>query len=298
MRYFAIKAENVSKNYSHRQGVENVSFEVEPGEVFGLLGTDHAGKSTIFSLLAGYFRPNTGEIRIFGLDCQRETRIIRERIGLFPGNYPTPSRHTVAELLRSEGHQPGGMLWTEIQKLAEKLDLDLAQPAATLSSHDRQVFDLLQAFIPRPELLILDEPTYELKPAIQDVFYRLIMEARKEGRTVFITSRSLSEMERICDRVAILHRGKLVAIERGVQLRSRALRVVELRFANPVSKELFADIPNIRNLSIEDNKMRCVVQGEPDKLLKVACQQKITDLLSTQPSLEQVLADTYGIKTV
>lgn len=298
MRYFAIKAENVSKNYSHRQGVENVSFDVEPGEVFGLLGTDHAGKSTIFSLLAGYFRPNSGDIRIFGLDCQREARTIRERIGLFPGNYPTPSRHTVAELLRSEGHQPGGMLWTEIQKLVDKLDLDLAQPAATLSSHDRQVFDLLQAFIPRPELLILDEPTYELKPAIQDVFYRLIMDARKEGRTVFITSRSLSEMERICDRVAILHRGKLVAIERGVQLRSRALRVVEMRFANPVSKELFADIPNIRNLSIEDNKMRCVVQGEPDKLLKIACQQKVTDLLSAQPSLEQVLADTYGIKTV
>ena len=291
MRYFAIKAENVSKNYSHRQGVENVSFDVEPGEVFGLLGTDHAGKSTIFSLLAGYFRPNSGDIRIFGLDCQREARTIRERIGLFPGNYPTPSRHTVAELLRSEGHQPGGMLWTEIQKL-------VAHPAATLSSHDRQVFDLLQAFIPRPELLILDEPTYELKPAIQDVFYRLIMDARKEGRTVFITSRSLSEMERICDRVAILHRGKLVAIERGVQLRSRALRVVEMRFANPVSKELFADIPNIRNLSIEDNKMRCVVQGEPDKLLKIACQQKVTDLLSAQPSLEQVLADTYGIKTV
>lgn len=184
MRYFAIKAENVSKNYSHRQGVENVSFDVEPGEVFGLLGTDHAGKSTIFSLLAGYFRPNSGDIRIFGLDCQREARTIRERIGLFPGNYPTPSRHTVAELLRSEGHQPGGMLWTEIQKLVDKLDLDLAQPAATLSSHDRQVFDLLQAFIPRPELLILDEPTYELKPAIQDVFYRLIMDARKEGRTV------------------------------------------------------------------------------------------------------------------
>lgn len=298
MRYFAIKAENVTKNYSHRQGVENVSFEVEPGEVFGLLGTDHAGKSTIFSLLAGYFRPNSGDIRIFGLDCQREARTIRDRIGLFPGNYPTPSRHTVAELLRSEGHQPGGMLWTEIQKLVDKVDLDLAQPAATLSSHDRQVFDLLQAFIPRPELLILDEPTYEVKPAIQDVFYRLITDARKEGRTVFITSRSLSEMERICDRVAILHRGKLVAVERGVQLRSRALRVVEMRFANPISKEIFADIPNIRNLSIEDNKMRCVVQGEPDKLLKIACQQHVTDLLSTQPSLEQVLADTYGIKTV
>lgn len=298
MRYFVIKAENVSKSYSHRQGVENVSFEVEPGEIFGLLGTDHAGKSTIVGLLAGYFRPNSGEIRAFGLDCQREERVIHERIGLFPGNYPTPSRHTVAELLRSEGHQPGGMLWTEIQKLAEKLDLDLSQPAATLSSHDRQVFDLLQAFIPRPELLVLDEPTYELKPAIQDVFYRLIMDARKEGRTVFITSRSLPEMERICDRVAILHRGKLVAVERGVQLRSQALRVVEMRFANPVSRELFAGIPNIRNLSIEDNKMRCVVQGEPDKLLKVACQQHVTDLLSIQPSLEQVLADTYGIKTV
>jgi len=190
------------------------------------------------------------------------------------------------------------MLWTDIQKLTEMLDLDLAQPAATLSTHDRQVFDLLQAFIPRPELLILDEPTYELKPAVQDVFYRLIADARQEGRTVFITSRSLAEMERICDRVAIIHRGKLVAVERGIQLRSRAVRVVEMRFADSVSKEAFADIPNIRNLTIEGNKLRCVLQGEPDKLIKTACQHHITDLLSTQPSLEQVLADTYGIKTI
>jgi ABC-2 type transport system ATP-binding protein len=298
MHYSVIKAENISKKYSHRQGVENVSFEVEPGEIFGLLGTDHAGKSTIVNMLMGYFRPNNGNLTVFGLDSQREARSIRERIGLYPGNYPTPSRHTVAELLRSEGHRPGGMLWTEIQKLAGQLDLDLAQPAATLSSHDRQVFDLLQAFIPRPELLILDEPTYELKPAIQDVFYRLTTDARQDGRTVFFTSRSLSEMERICDRVALLHRGKLVAIERGVQLRSHAQRIVEMRFANPVTKDLFTGIPNIRNLSIEDNKARCVVQGEPDKLLKIISQQHVTDFLSTQPSLEQVLADTYGIKTI
>jgi ABC-2 type transport system ATP-binding protein len=298
MRYFVIKAERVTKKYSHRPGIENITFEVEPGEIFGLLGNDHAGKSTLVSLLAGYFRPNSGHLMVFGLDSQRESRQIRERSGFFPGNYPAPSRHTVAELLRSQGHQLGGMLWTDIQKLTDQLDLDLAQPAATLSSHDRQVFDLLQAFIPRPELLVLDEPTYELKPAIQDVFYRLISEARQDGRTVFLTSRSLAEMERICDRVAIMHRGKLVAVERGIQLRSRAIRVVEMRFADSISKDGFADIPNIRNLTIEGNKLRCVLQGEPDRLIKTACQHHITDLLSTQPSLEQVLADTYGIKTI
>ena len=298
MRYFVIKAEKVTKKYSHRPGIENITFEVEPGEIFGLLGNDHAGKSTLVSLLAGYFRPNSGHLMVFGLDSQRESRQIRERSGFFPGTYPAPSRHTVAELLRSQGHQPGGMLWTDIQKLTDQLDLDLAQPAATLSSHDRQVFDLLQAFIPRPELLVLDEPTYELKPAIQDVFYRLISEARQDGRTVFLTSRSLAEMERICDRVAIMHRGKLVAVERGIQLRSRAIRVVEMRFADSISKDGFADIPNIRNLTIEGNKLRCVLQGEPDRLIKTACQHHITDLLSTQPSLEQVLADTYGIKTI
>ena len=298
MRYFVIKAEKISKKYSHRQGIENVSFEVEPGEIFGLLGTDHAGKSSIVSMLAGYFRPSSGNLQVFGLDCQRNSRQIRERTGFYPGNYPSPSRHTVAELLRSEGHQPGGMLWTDIQKIASQLDLDLAQPAATLSTHDRQVFDLLQAFIPRPELLILDEPTYELKPAVQDVFYRLITETRQSGRTVFITSRSLAEMERICDRVAIIHRGKLVAVERGVQLRSRALRVIEMRFANPVNQQDFAGVPNIHNLSIEENKLRCMLQGEPDRLIKAACKHHITDMLSIQPGLEQVLADTYGIKTI
>jgi len=298
MRYFVIKAENVSKKYSHRPGIENISFEVEPGEIFGLLGNDHAGKSTIISLLAGYFRPSSGNLMVFGLDSQRESRQIHERTGFYPGNYPTPSRHTVAELLRSQGHQPGGMLWTDIQNLTEQFDLDLAQPAATLSSHDRQVFDVLLSFIPRPELLILDEPTYELKPAVQDVFYRLIAEARQAGRTVFITSRSLAEMERICDRVAILHRGKLVTIERGTQLRARAVRIVEMRFADAISKETFIGVPNIRNLTVEDNKVRCVLQGEPDRLIKAACQHHITDLISTQPGLEQILADNYGIKTI
>jgi ABC-2 type transport system ATP-binding protein len=105
-------------------------------------------------------------------------------------------------------------------------------------------------------------------------------------------------MERICDRVAIIHRGKLVAVERGVQLRSRALRVIEMRFANPVSQQDFADVPNIHNLSIEENKLRCMLQGEPDRLIKAACKHHITDMLSIQPGLEQVLADTYGIKTI
>jgi len=297
MRYFVIKAEKVSKKYSHRPGIENISFEVEPGEIFGLLGSDHAGKTTLFSLLAGYLRPSSGNLTLFGLDSQRDFRKIRARASFYPGNYPLTSRHTVAELLRSQGHTSGGMLWTDIQELTEQLDLDLAQPAATLSSHDRQVFDLLLAFIPRPELLVLDEPTYELKPAIQDVFYHLIADAREAGRTVFITSRSLPEMERICDRVAILHRGRLVAIERGTALRARAVRVIEMRFADTVTEETFKDVPNIRNLRIEGNKIRCVLQGEPDRLIKAACQHHITDLLSTQPSLEQVLADNYGIKT-
>ena len=137
MRYFVMKAEKVTKRYSHRQGIENISFEVEPGEIFGLLGNDHAGKTTLFSLLAGYMRPSSGSLKIFGLDSQRESRKIRERAGFYPGNYPSPSRHTVAELLRAQGHTPGGMLWTDIQDLTEQLDLDLAQPAATLSSHDR-----------------------------------------------------------------------------------------------------------------------------------------------------------------
>ena len=297
MRYFVIKAEKVSKKYSHRPGIENISFEVEPGEIFGLLGSDHAGKTTLFNLLAGYMRPSSGNLTLFGMDSQRDLRKIRARASFYPGNYPLTSRHTVAELLRSQGHTSGGMLWTDIQELTEQLDLDLAQPAATLSSHDRQVFDLLLAFIPRPELLVLDEPTYELKPAIQDVFYHLIADAREAGRTVFITSRSLPEMERICDRVAILHRGRLVAIERGTALRARAVRVIEMRFADTVTEETFKDVPNIRNLRIEGNKIRCVLQGEPDRLIKAACQHHITDLLSTQPSLEQVLADNYGIKT-
>ncbi|KAF0110869.1 MAG: antibiotic transport system ATP-binding protein [Chloroflexi bacterium] len=298
MRYLVIKAEKLTKTHNRRQGVENITLDVEPGEIYGLLGTDHAGKSTLISLLAGYLRPSSGRLLVFGKDSYRDARFIREKIGIYPGNYPSTSRLTVGELLRSLGHQQGGMLWTEIQKISKQVDLDLSQSAATLSRHDRQVFDLLQAFVHRPELLLLDEPMDDLNPAIADVFYRLIADARHAGRTVFITSKSFYEMERICDRVAILHQGKLISVERGVQLRSRAIRKIEMRFANPVPKDIFAGITNIHNLTFEDNKVRCVLNGEPDSLIKSASQHHVTDFLSFQPSLEEVLADTYGVKIV
>lgn len=298
MRYLVIKAENLTKTHNKRQGVENITLEVEPGEIYGILGTDDAGKSTFFNLLIGNYRPNSGRLLVFGKDAYRDARFIKEMVGIYPGNYPSNSRQTVGELFRSLGHQQGGMLWTEVQKIAKQVDLDLSQSAATLSRHDRQVFDLLQAFVHRPELLLLDEPMDDLSPAEADVFYRLISEARQAGRTVVITSRSLNEMERICDRVAIFHRGRLISVERGVNLRSRAIRKVEMRFATPVSRETFEKVPNIHNLTLEDNKVRCVLNGEPDCLIKAASQHHITDFVCVQPSLEEVLSDTYGVKVI
>jgi len=297
MRYFVIKAEKVSRKYSHRPGIENISFEVEPGEIFGLLGSDHAGKTTLFSLLAGYLRPSSGNLTLFGLDSQRDFRKIRARASFYPGNYPLTSRHTVAELLRSQGHTSGGMLWTDIQELTEQLDLDLAQPAATLSSHDRQVFDLLLAFIPRPELLVLDEPTLRTQTRYPGRFLssdRRCPGGRAHGLPLHrAPCRKWNASVIVSPFCTAAGWWQLNAAPRCAPRGE----VIEMRFADTVTEETFKDVPNIRNLRIEGNKIRCVLQGEPDRLIKAACQHHITDLLSTQPSLEQVLADNYGIKT-
>lgn len=295
MRYMVIRTENLSKFFGRRAAVRNLTLDVEPGEIFGLLGPAGAGKTTTLRMLLDYIRPTSGHALISELDCHRYSLAIRRKIGYLPAEFSANLNRTGRELLAYFSRLRRGIDPEYIYHLAQQLDVDLETPFGLLNPAGRRKIGIIQAFMHRPELIILDEPTRSLDTNSCDAFYHLVNIARADGRTIFFTSSSLNEMERLCDRVGIIHHGKLVAVERGVHLRSRALRRVEMRFASPVTADVFRNLPNLQNLRLEDNTLVCTIYGNPDPLIKAASQFQVTDFISQTPSLEEVFHQYYGV---
>ncbi|NPV78231.1 MAG: ABC transporter ATP-binding protein [Anaerolineae bacterium] len=295
MRYMVIRTENLTKFFGRQAAVRNLTLDVEPGEIFGFLGSTGAGKSTVVRMLLDIVRPSVGRALVLGLDSRRNGLEIRKKVGYLPSAFSANPGTTGAALLRYLEQLRGGVDYDDVVQLAEQLKADLDTPFGLLKPAERQKIGIIQAFMHRPELLILDEPTRLLDPHTQDAFSRLAQQARAEGRTIFFTSTSLTEMERLCDRTAIIHHGELIAIERGVQLRSRALRHVEMRFAGPIAAETFSRLPNLKDLRLEDNTVRCTILGDPDALIKAVSQFRVTNFISQTPSLEEVLLQYYGV---
>lgn len=295
MRYYMIYTENLSRSYGNRRGIENLVIEVEPGEVFGILGSKGAGKTTIFKLLLGKIHPTSGNIKVLGKNpvFQKTNKTIT--IGYTPIHFGINQFLSIHQYLDHIAAQKKNSKESRHQELLNSFNLDPKAKIFTLNQSEKTKLSLIQAFMFRPELVICDEPLEFLDTEAQDIFYKLVSEARAEGRSVVFTSTQLSEMERICDRAAILHEGKLIATERGIQLRARAFRKVELRFSSSVSLEQFKDIPNLYDLRLEDNKMRCTIYGDPDALIKKASQLKVTDIISLRPSIEEAYKVYYGL---
>lgn len=295
MRYFVIRTENLTKYYGRRLGVEDLTIEVEPGEIFGFLGPGDAGKTTTVRLLLDTIRPTSGRALVLGMDCQKQSKEIRQQVGYLPEEFSLYNHMTVADYLRHLSRQRSQSSLPYGMELVGRFQLNPGRRIVMLSSEEKRKLGLVQAFFQRPALFIFDEPTKGLDRESMDLFYRLVSETRAEGRSVFFTSKSLLEMERICDRVAVVHEGQLIAVERGVQLRSRAMRRIEMRFADPVQLDDFRSVPNIDDLRLEDNKVFCIVHGEPDSLIKVASQHRVTDFISQQISLEEAYSAYYGV---
>lgn len=295
MRYLVIRTENLTKLFGHRLAVEDICLEVEPGEVYGFLGPDGAGKSTTIRMLLDFVRPSRGRALVLGMEAHRQAAAIRRQVGYLPGSLTIGGRQTGLELMRTLGKLRGDLDQPYLIELADRFSLNLNTPIAALTRAEQSKLGLVQAFAHRPELLILDEPTRGLDSAAQEIFYDLIGAARAEGRAVLLASASLREMERVCDRVAVLHHGHVIAVERGVQLRARAMRKVEMRFAAPVNPDLFSALSNLDNLRMDDNKLRCTVHGDPDALIKLASQYRVTDFICQQPSLEEAFRAYYGV---
>lgn len=295
MQAFAMETRGLSKRYG-RHGVlalDALDLRVESGEIFGFLGPNGAGKTTTIRLLLDLLRPTAGSARVLGLDVQSGGLEIRRRVGYLPGELPFTSRETVATLLTFLGNLRGGVPPKRIRRLAERFDLDLARSLRTLSKGNKQKVALVQAFMHEPELLILDEPSSGLDPLLQQEFLALAREVRDAGRTIFMSSHLLAEVDEVADRIAVLRQGRLVTVESVAALRQRTGHFTEIWFAQPVPADAFAGLEGVRDLAVDGNVVRCVVEGRADALIKAAAQFTVERVNSRPPDLESLFLAYY-----
>ena len=288
-----IHTEGLTKFYGKHQGLVDLDLEVSAGHVVGYLGPNGSGKTTTIRLLLDFIRPTRGRAEIFGMDTRAHSVDIRRRIGYLPGELETYDNLTAREMLIHFAHLRGRVDWRYAETLAERLDLDLSRSIKALSKGNKQKLGLVQAFMHQPELLILDEPTSGLDPLMQQEFYRMAREATDEGRTVFLSSHVLAEVERIADRVGIIRGGQLVLEEEVAILKAKALRQLEVHFGEPVSAKAFAGLPGVRDVNAEGNVLHCTIEGSVDALIKVAAQFEVVNITSHEPDLEEIFLAYY-----
>jgi len=290
-----IEVEGLTKHYGNKRGILDVSFQVEEGEVFGFLGPNGAGKTTTIRLLMGLLRADAGTARIAGLDVWRQSVEIKKLTGYLPGELSLDPSMTGGQILEYFAHLRGGVDQAYLKQLINRLDLDPTRKFRQYSSGNKRKIGLIQAFMHRPRLLILDEPTNGLDPLNQQEFERMVKEVRDDGRTVFLSSHILSEVEQTCTRVGIIREGRLVRVGGVTELKDIKRYEVTITFAQPVAAEAFKTLAGVEQVeTLADGRtLRLVVSGTLDAVVKTAAQHAVIAMTSHEPSLEDIFLRYY-----
>jgi len=283
----------LTRSFGQRRGITDVTFDVTGGEVFGFLGPNGAGKSTTIRLLLGLYRPTSGQMRIFDLDPTLGPVAVHRRVGYLPGElvlYPrlTGRQHLdrFASARRLTDHRYR-------DELVERFNAELDRPVRDLSKGNRQKIGLVLAFMHRPDLLVLDEPTAGLDPLLQDEFCQLVRETAATGRTVFLSSHDLDEVQRLVDRLAIIKDGRIVVTDTVDGLRAAAPRTIEFRFAAPVAPSAFDGLDGVRVVRGEGPSVVVSVTGPLGPLLSRAAALNPTELTARPADLEELFLSYY-----
>ncbi|HET9114567.1 MAG TPA: ABC transporter ATP-binding protein [Gaiellaceae bacterium] len=284
----AIAATGLSKDYGSGRGLFALDLEVEPGEIFGFLGPNGAGKSTTMRLLLDLIRPTSGSARVLGLDTRRESLEIRRRVGFLPGDLALHPKLTGRAMLDHLAQLRGGVDPRVRDSLAERFDADLDRPIRQLSTGNRQKLGLIQAFMHEPELLILDEPIAGLDPLVQQSFHALLGEISAEGRTVFLSSHTLSEVERVTHRLAILRRGRLVVVDSLENLRRVAVQRLEIEFGDDVDPAEFRALPGVADVEASGGTLTIGFEGSADAVVKAAAAHEVVAIRPREDDLEDI----------
>ena len=290
-----IEVHGLTKSYSGKRGIIDVSFAVEEGEVYGFLGPNGAGKTTTIRTLMALLRADAGTAQIAGKDCWQDSVEIKRLIGYLPGELSLDPGLTGAQILDYFGHLRGGVDQAYVKSLIKRLDFDPHRKFRHLSSGNKRKVGLIQAFMHKPKLLILDEPTNGLDPLNQQEFARMVGEVRAEGRTVFLSSHILTEVEQICSHVAIIREGRLVREGGLAELKDIKHHEVTITFVEPVPEAAFKPLAGVQSVESvnEGRTLRLTVQGSVDALIKAAAQYSIVSLNTREPSLDDIFMHYY-----
>ena len=288
----AIRTVGLSKKYDERYALEDLDLEVQDGEVLGYLGPNGAGKTTTIRLLLALIAPTAGRAEIFGRDAQAHPAEVHRRLAYVPGEANLWPSLTGAETLQLLGSVHGSIDAAYRDALIERFDFDPSKRVRTYSKGNRQKLILIAALMTRAELLVLDEPTSGLDPLMEQMFRACVRESRERGQTIFLSSHILSEVEALCDRVAILRLGRLLQIGTLAEMRHLSALSVEATFDGPVPD--VRGVPGVRAVVVDGGRLRCQVTGPMGPLLRVLAASDAREVLSTQPSLEELFLAHYG----
>ena len=289
-----IRARRLTKRFGRRTALEGLDLDVPAGVILGYLGPNGAGKTTTIRLLAGLIRPTSGSAVVFGFDANDQYDVIQRRIGYLPGDFVAYPDLTGAQYLDYFAHLYGGVDRGRIEILAKRFDLDLSVRIGALSRGNRQKVGIVQAFMHDPDLLILDEPTTGLDPLMQREFRDLLRETRNAGRTVFLSSHVLSEVDAVADTVAILRAGRLVTTQSVQTLRDSARRRLDLTFADTPPADRIHAVPGVQELTIDGRTAHVVVAGSTAELIKVVAPYEVTSVVSHEADLESAFLGYYS----
>jgi ABC-2 type transport system ATP-binding protein len=289
-----IRTERLTKSYGSHRGIIELDLEVQPGEIFGFLGPNGAGKTTTMRVLLDLIRPTSGRATVFGIETSVDPVAIHRRVGYLPGEFDLYDRLTGAQTVTYFGNLRGRVERAYVEGLIERLDLDPSRKFKEYSKGNKQKVGLVVALQHKPDLLILDEPTAGLDPLIQQTFFELVREAREEGRTIFLSSHIIDEVDRTCDRVAIIREGRLVQVDRIEAIRELAFHHVELTFRAPVATALFIGLPGVSDVVANGDTVRMRVSGPIGAVIGAAAGHDLLDVVSREPNLEDVFLAQYG----
>jgi len=289
-----VQVEGLTKRYGTSRGVEDVTFELRDGEVFGFLGPNGAGKTTTIRTVMGLLHPTTGRALIGGLDCWTQAPEVKRLVGYLPGEFSFDPGLTGAQILTYLANLRGGVDHAYLTQLVERLELDPSRRFREYSRGNKQKVGLAQAFMGKPRLLILDEPTSGLDPLNQQEFYKLVAEVRADGRSVFLSSHILPEVEHTCDRVGIIREGRLVKVGGVSELKDLRQRVLEAQFSGPAQATWFNALPGVISVTTDEpNTARITLTGDMAEALRVAVEHSALNVTTHEPSLEDIFLRFY-----
>lgn len=286
-----VDIQNLTKTYKNNKGIHNLSFSIEEGEIFGFIGPNGAGKSTTIRTLLNLIHPTSGSATVFGKDIIKHSKEIRRNTGYLPSEVHYYDDMKVIDLLKYSTTFHKKFEHKRMIELAERLDLDLYRKIEDLSFGNRKKVGIVQALLHEPKLLILDEPTSGLDPLMQNTFFELLTEERNKGATIFFSSHILSEVQKMCDRVAIIKEGKLVKVETIENLTKNKVKNITITFEQ--LEQMDFNLEGTIKKEINGNEMTLLYDGDLKALLNRLHDLPIKDLLIEEPTLEEVFMHYY-----